>query len=704
MKSVTQSLFLLTLVLLIAGCTRLEQRPSRELILEDLDLEAPRQMVGEEWAPTATGTFATPLGTPPTAARTSISPIPTPASISPTPAPTPISPTRTPVRICTERECGITLTVALGGAVPYDYSLVAQAPDGDRMRIRCVGGKGPYADDLSEPTRYAICQSEGVAFVGFSPDRVTIAVSGDGRTVSKTFRPDYDTVYPNGPDCPPTCRLGHVTLVFPGPPTPTPTAPVLCIESTFGDAAIFGRVLWGATPVAGARVELRTGAWADPRASDILACTFADDSGHYQLQAPPVEGEFGLVALWPDGGVNAAPVTPVQVVEGAELTGIDVYLAKGARPASPCTTTFEHRLLRDPYPRGGFPAHFTLSAEELDQTLATMGIADLCIPPRFGAPFISTDWDSAQGTAVTGRSIRLGFEDLSGGGGGSSAFILYETYDFLGCTDCEPFARPKDRDATFSGAMPGTIEVDGVKGFVRLKPSEISLGGKTIYKTFVFPYETHYLAVVYTLDYFYPGTDWDAQFQALAAGAYPPELHRMVALVEALAMSLKFERLPEPVLANYPPPPALRVPAYTPQASPGTLVYENERGGFSIELPDDWIVQQDPSARLGHRYAAAPAALIEFAESDFTVFDAEEVIVERALAFLCQGEVWHPQPVTLTSGLTVQHAICFARHPDIPRDDYYFVEHGDWLIFFRVKDPLTRENLLDLVNTFRLSD
>jgi hypothetical protein len=134
------------------------------------------------------------------------------------------------------------------------------------------------------------------------------------------------------------------------------------------------------------------------------------------------------------------------------------------------------------------------------------------------------------------------------------------------------------------------------------------------------------------------------------------------------------------------------------------LVYNNAEGRFLIDLPGDWIVQEDPSVRLGRRYAAAPAALIEFAESEFTIYDAGEVTVERVLAYLCQEETWPPEPVTLASGARVNHVICFEWHPDIPRDDYYFVEHDDKLVFFRIKDPFTRENLVDVVNTFRLSD
>jgi hypothetical protein len=112
--------------------------------------------------------------------------------------------------------------------------------------------------------------------------------------------------------------------------TSTPT-PEIFIPRTVvvpAGATISGHVLWGATPVAGARVELRTGAWADPAASEAIAQTIADANGAYELEAPPGGGEFGLVAVWPDGSASTAPATPVQVAAGDQRVEANVYLAR----------------------------------------------------------------------------------------------------------------------------------------------------------------------------------------------------------------------------------------------------------------------------------------------------------------------------------------------------------------------------------------
>jgi hypothetical protein len=215
-------------------------------------------------------------------------------------------------------------------------------------------------------------------------------------------------------------------------------------------------------------------------------------------------------------------------------------------PSSPCATTFERRELRTPYQKYGDQARYTLSAEELNTYLAAMGVAELCIPPAFGAPFINVDWDSDQGAADIGRMISLGFEEFYTGSGWSEAFILYATYDFAIGAMVDTFAGPEDHDAIQNGTIPagtgpGTIVVNGVQGFVRFKPADFGYDRRDLYKTFVFPFETGYVAIVYHLGDFDADTDWDALIQDLTEGAYPPEQRSTVALVDALAMSLKFQ-------------------------------------------------------------------------------------------------------------------------------------------------------------------
>jgi hypothetical protein len=118
------------------------------------------------------------------------------------------------------------------------------------------------------------------------------------------------------------------TMVAQDPLTPTPEVFIPRTAVVPAGATVSGRVLWGAKPVAGAQVELRTGAWADPTASETIAQTVADANGRYELEAPPNGGEFGLVAVWSDGSANTAPVTPVQVAADDKRVEANVYLAQ----------------------------------------------------------------------------------------------------------------------------------------------------------------------------------------------------------------------------------------------------------------------------------------------------------------------------------------------------------------------------------------
>ena len=111
-------------------------------------------------------------------------------------------------------------------------------------------------------------------------------------------------------------------------PTPTPEVFIPRTAAVPAGSVIAGRVLWGNAPVDGARVELRTGAWADANASEVVAQAVTGADGTYNLEAPPNGGEFGLVAVWPDGSVNSSPVTPVHVMAGGARIEADVFLAR----------------------------------------------------------------------------------------------------------------------------------------------------------------------------------------------------------------------------------------------------------------------------------------------------------------------------------------------------------------------------------------
>lgn len=202
-----------------------------------------------------------------------------------------------------------------------------------------------------------------------------------------------------------------------------------------------------------------------------------------------------------------------------------------------CQHVFASHELKKPY--NGTGERFTLSTEDLEGYLKLSGVRSLCIPPEYGAPFINADWDSAKMPA-TGRMVSLGFENLYHGAGWSDIFLVYSTYDFKFGTEYDRFASTKDRDALRSHQMAGEIEVDGKAGFVRFYPSMFGYEDQPqiFYKTWVFPFENDYVAVVYNLGA-YEG-DTAGNLARLESGFYPDGRPLDTGLFDQVAGSIRF--------------------------------------------------------------------------------------------------------------------------------------------------------------------
>jgi hypothetical protein len=100
---------------------------------------------------------------------------------------------------CTGIECSNALVVELGGGVPSSYTIEARGNNEIRS-YTC--------------TEASLCRE--AVFTGFTPTQVTIRVTWSGGSAEEVVTPSYEVVQPNGPDCPPTCRLAVVTITLPG--------------------------------------------------------------------------------------------------------------------------------------------------------------------------------------------------------------------------------------------------------------------------------------------------------------------------------------------------------------------------------------------------------------------------------------------------------------------------------------------------------
>lgn len=101
-------------------------------------------------------------------------------------------------RACTLIGCESGLEVQLVGAPAAPYRIEASAP-------------GQASPHIIECTARAPC-GPNVFLRDFTPEVATIRVIVGADATTRSVQPTYETVQPNGPGCPPTCRHGKATI------------------------------------------------------------------------------------------------------------------------------------------------------------------------------------------------------------------------------------------------------------------------------------------------------------------------------------------------------------------------------------------------------------------------------------------------------------------------------------------------------------
>ena len=108
-----------------------------------------------------------------------------------------------PAVACTLIGCEDQLVLRLTGAPVGPFRVVLEAPSaGDSARRSFDCPAGQRCTDLPFP--------------GFMPERVTARIIAGGDTTVQELRPVYRTEYPNGPQCPPGCRIARETVTVRG--------------------------------------------------------------------------------------------------------------------------------------------------------------------------------------------------------------------------------------------------------------------------------------------------------------------------------------------------------------------------------------------------------------------------------------------------------------------------------------------------------
>jgi hypothetical protein len=113
-------------------------------------------------------------------------------------------------------ECGLELCIPQLYVelrpTPKEYTIVAEW--GYSERVHCIDGKTADATKVSNPAQ---CDNRGATF-HWAPNRVTLTVTWDGNEFSQTVTPDFNLVFPNGPECKGQRCSAHVVLELPQGP------------------------------------------------------------------------------------------------------------------------------------------------------------------------------------------------------------------------------------------------------------------------------------------------------------------------------------------------------------------------------------------------------------------------------------------------------------------------------------------------------
>lgn len=254
--------------------------------------------------------------------------------------------------------------------------------------------------------------------------------------------------------------------------------------------------------------------------------------------------------------VSCSPRAPSNIPDahqdtqrGAETTSLptkspstEVAEATPLIPCDPpeCLEQFESHELRDPYRPSGEPPRYTFSQTDFYGYLNQMGIETVCIPAPFGSPYLIVDWNSQDHPAtITGRMVIIGFEGLRRGGGWGEGYLVYATYDFAVGSEYEVFAIREDYEAFQADLIPNRISVHGVDGFIRLHAG-IPMGMQEVYKTYIFPFETHHIAVVMKLGAYDP-LMIDQVMGYMRGDQHPATLQSNVFLLDLFVSSIIFQ-------------------------------------------------------------------------------------------------------------------------------------------------------------------
>lgn len=100
--------------------------------------------------------------------------------------------------VCTHVGCDDGVTVQLSEERPDSLSLTI------------------FVDEHSEAFDSVICKDQvnscRIRAGGITPNKVTVEIKWGNEEFRQTFSPEYESFQPNGPNCPPDCRMATIDI------------------------------------------------------------------------------------------------------------------------------------------------------------------------------------------------------------------------------------------------------------------------------------------------------------------------------------------------------------------------------------------------------------------------------------------------------------------------------------------------------------
>ncbi len=115
-----------------------------------------------------------------------------------------------PFHYCSQVGCRDTLELTLSNEPNTPYTILLTSSTGDTRLVTCIPGEASASTDMS-----VVCRPGIVNIYGYTPTTVSVTVSWQGGYYDITGAPRYVSFRPNGLFCPPSCRLGKLSVVLP---------------------------------------------------------------------------------------------------------------------------------------------------------------------------------------------------------------------------------------------------------------------------------------------------------------------------------------------------------------------------------------------------------------------------------------------------------------------------------------------------------